>query len=320
MVNKKKFGVLMAAALLCFTVGGAKASAPIAPEVIGVKQDITYSLYNPAYLDELAKQVNFMLGESLRTSCSGTLIDLEYKLILTNYHCVTRYIGTRHQKTVNPITGEVVQRVVEDLKPVTVFQKKYRGHEDTGSVVLKTKIVAHKKSSDLALLQIQADDIPHTMAGRVFAGDRVIRGQDVWVFGNPLGYFDSTITRGIVSSTTRKFKMAGGFEIPFIQMDANGAPGNSGGSAWNSSGELIGVPAAGADSFLLLAVPFQEIQKFLTENCYEDVWNPGAKETHQECMDNKKPKEEPKVDVADELRKILKEMVHQDPEEETSAR
>jgi hypothetical protein len=121
-----------------------------------------------------------------------------------------------------------------------------------------------------------------------------------------LGYFDSTITRGIVSSTTRKFKMAGGYEIPFIQMDANGAPGNSGGSAWNSNGELIGVPAAGADSFLLLAVPFQEIQMFLTENCYEEVWNPEFEVGYDECIEEKKPKEK---DDDDELLKRLRDIL-----------
>jgi hypothetical protein len=78
-------------------------------------------------------------------------------------------------------------------------------------------------------------------------------------------------------------------EVPFIQTDAAVNPGNSGGALYNAQGELIGVTAASFTGYagLGLAIPYTLVQKFLTENCYEDVWNSKAADDHDACEKKK---------------------------------
>jgi len=57
-------------------------------------------------------------------------------------------------------------------------------------------------------------------------------------------------------------------------------PGNSGGALYNNDLELIGVPGAGVKGMtgLGFAIPAETIRAFLSEHCYESVWNDKAKD------------------------------------------
>ena len=75
-------------------------------------------------------------------------------------------------------------------------------------------------------------------------------GQGVVALGAPLG-LSSTVTSGIVSALGRTVHVPGeasqtALLIDAVQTDAAINPGNSGGALVNCSGELIGVPTAGA--------------------------------------------------------------------------
>jgi putative serine protease PepD len=75
-------------------------------------------------------------------------------------------------------------------------------------------------------------------------------GQPVVVLGAPLG-LSSTVTSGIVSALDRSVAVPGdngqtALLVSAIQTDAAINPGNSGGAMTNCSGQLIGVPSAGA--------------------------------------------------------------------------
>ena len=75
-------------------------------------------------------------------------------------------------------------------------------------------------------------------------------GQPVVVLGAPLG-LSSTVTSGIVSALDRTIAVPGdngetALLVSAIQTDAAINPGNSGGAMTNCSGQLIGVPSAGA--------------------------------------------------------------------------
>jgi S1-C subfamily serine protease len=205
--------------------------------------------------------------------CSGTLISTEYRLILTNHHCIegSSKIVT---KDVTDYDGVVTKKQFEEMRDIDVSQRRYEGHQILGESIYKAQVVARWKASDLALLQIRAD-IQNQISAPVYAGNRVYRGEGVYVVGNPLG-LDATVTRGIISSTTRMFYAPwAGAEVSFIQIDAGISAGNSGGSLFNDVGQLIGVPAAGVPSNtqLGLAIPFFRIQEFLTDNCYGSVWD-----------------------------------------------
>ena len=230
-------------------------------------------------MNETINSANFIVNRG----CSGTLISTEYRLILTNHHCIE---GSSRIVTKTVINGDgvVSQIKVEEMRDLDVSQRQYNGHQIVGESTYKAQVVARWKASDLALLQIRAG-IQNQIAAQVYAGDQVYRGETVYAVGNPLG-LDATVTRGIVSSTTRMFYAPWAeAEVSFIQIDAGISPGNSGGSLFNDTGQLIGVPAAGipANTQLGLAIPFFRIQEFLTAHCYGNVWK-NDQPSHDECV------------------------------------
>ena len=80
---------------------------------------------------------------------------------------------------------------------------------------------------------------------RVAWGDstKLHPGQTVLAFGSPFGYFQFSVTRGIVSALNRPNPYSDDPRKPgdFIQTDAAINPGNSGGALVNAHGELVGI-------------------------------------------------------------------------------
>jgi len=104
---------------------------------------------------------------------------------------------------------------------------------------LTATVVGTDSKSDLAVLKIDAKDLPVVIFGD---SSKVRVGEFVVAVGNPFGV-GQTVTMGIVSATSR-----GGLGIEdyedFIQTDAAINPGNSGGPLVNASGNLIGINTA----------------------------------------------------------------------------
>ncbi len=228
-------------------------------------------------------QTNFIVGQG----CSGTLISIEHRLVLTNNHCIQQFIRNVIKEVVED--GVVVKKEVPDNRDVPISQKSYAGHRVVGLAEYNTIIVYRDPGMDLALLQFRADSIPHTLFSPIFMGE-VIRGQTVYVVGNPLG-LDASISRGIVSSTNRFIKV-GVIEFAYIHVDAGMAGGSSGGALYDEFGELLGVPAAVARVGQIgLAIPVFYIRQFLTDACYAIVFDDSAA-SHADCVD---PPDPPKV-------------------------
>jgi V8-like Glu-specific endopeptidase len=230
---------------------------------------------------------NFIIMINDHPACTGTLISLKYKLVLTANHCLGENIKTEEKEEVNDsgVVNKVTREVFTD---VPLQQKSYQGFRNVGETSYLSVIAAHKKSYDLGLLQIRADSIPQTIYSHVLPADKQVqRGDVVFAIGNPRG-LDASVSKGIISSTTRMTKVEwADAEVPFYQIDAAINPGNSGGSLYNSDGQLIGLPdskIAGGDGGLGFAIPVDLIRTFLNENCYEDVWNDKATKTHEQCM------------------------------------
>lgn len=97
-------------------------------------------------------------------------------------------------------------------------------------------------TTDVALLKIEADDLPVAYLGN---SEDIEIGEWVLAVGNPLN-FRSTITAGIVSAIGRDIRIINEeYRIEnFIQTDAVINPGNSGGALVNLDGEVIGVNTA----------------------------------------------------------------------------
>ena len=225
-------------------------------------------------MNRFIDQTNFIVGRG----CSGTLIDVENRLILTNDHCITKFVGTTVREIVE--NGAVIKKEVPNNRDVIVGQRSYTNHRMVSSASYNATIVYRDPSIDLALLQFRADTIPHQIEASIFMGE-VLRGQVVFVVGNPLG-LDASVTKGIISSTNRYLKV-GANEKPYLQVDAGITGGNSGGSLYNDSGELIGVPAAAARGTAIgLAIPVFFIKQFLVDACWASVFDDTAK-TQEEC-------------------------------------
>ncbi|HLF65714.1 MAG TPA: trypsin-like peptidase domain-containing protein [Saprospiraceae bacterium] len=106
----------------------------------------------------------------------------------------------------------------------------------------QAKVIGKDPTTDLALLKIDAKDLPYLQFGN---SDSVFLGEWVLAVGNPFR-LQSTVTAGIVSAKGRNIQIladAAGIES-FIQTDAAVNPGNSGGALLNTRGELIGINTA----------------------------------------------------------------------------
>ncbi len=103
----------------------------------------------------------------------------------------------------------------------------------------KARIIGLDKTTDLALIKIEAKDLP---AITVANSDDLKLGEWVLAIGNPFS-LTSTVTAGIVSAKARSLGATPGSIESFIQTDAAINPGNSGGALVNARGELVGINA-----------------------------------------------------------------------------
>lgn len=101
----------------------------------------------------------------------------------------------------------------------------------------EAKVVGSDEPSDLAVLKIEATNMPFLSLGN---SDNVRVGDIVLAIGNPLG-IGQTVTAGIISAKGRRTGLSDGSYEDFLQTDAPINRGNSGGALVNLTGELIGI-------------------------------------------------------------------------------
>jgi serine protease Do len=106
--------------------------------------------------------------------------------------------------------------------------------------VFTAKLVGVDKLNDLAVIKIDAKNLPCVAWGD---STKLRPGQTVLAFGSPFGYFQFSVTRGIVSAVNRPNPYSDDPRKPgaFIQTDAAINQGNSGGPLVDARGELVGI-------------------------------------------------------------------------------
>jgi serine protease Do len=119
--------------------------------------------------------------------------------------------------------------VVAGAQEVTV---KLSNHQE-----YKAKVLGSDKTSDIAVLKIDAHDLPTVQIGN---SDQIAVGDYVLAIGEPFG-LEETATAGIVSAKGRS--LPGDGYVPFIQTDAAVNPGNSGGPLFDANGRVVGINA-----------------------------------------------------------------------------
>ncbi len=100
---------------------------------------------------------------------------------------------------------------------------------------LKAKVVGTDRRTDVALLKIDAKNLPVANLGDP---GKMKVGEWVVAIGSPYG-FENSVTAGIVSAKGRA--LPGDNFVSFIQTDVAVNPGNSGGPLFNLRGEVVGV-------------------------------------------------------------------------------
>ncbi|HZD30064.1 MAG TPA: trypsin-like peptidase domain-containing protein, partial [Candidatus Angelobacter sp.] len=105
---------------------------------------------------------------------------------------------------------------------------------------VNAKIIGLDRQSDLAVLKIDAKDLP---ALELADSDQLKQGQVVFAFGSPEG-LENSVTMGVVSATARQVSDEN--PTTYIQTDAPINPGNSGGPLVDVDGRVVGI-----DTFIL---------------------------------------------------------------------
>jgi len=135
----------------------------------------------------------------------------------------------------------------------------------------EAKVIGSDKDTDIALLKINAENLPVVVLGN---SDNVEVGQWVLAVGSPLTQdLNSTVTAGIVSGIGRNINInrTNNYSIEnFIQTDAAINPGNSGGPLINIYGEVIGINTAimsksGFSQGYAFAIPINIIKSVVSD-------------------------------------------------------
>lgn len=209
-----------------------QAAAAVTPAVVYIKTTYNNTADNSGE-DQMQQLFGDMFGQHMRpqgvqmASGSGVIISPD-GYIVTNNH------------------------VVEKADKITVATNDHRQFQ--------AKVIGTDPNTDLALIKIDAKDMPIVRLGN---SDDTKVGEWVLAVGNPFN-LTSTVTAGIISAKGRHIGIIGSEdqgENPFgrtsnrgqatskaiesfIQTDAAINPGNSGGALVNTKGELIGINSA----------------------------------------------------------------------------
>ncbi|MCP8884231.1 Do family serine endopeptidase [Devosia sp. XJ19-1] len=147
--------------------------------------------------------------------------------------------------------------VVSDATKVTVV------FEDGSEQV--AEVVGTDERTDLAVLKIEGEDLPFVTFESSEAPSRV--GDWVVAVGNPFG-LGGTVTVGVISGAGRD--IGGSNYGDFLQIDAAVNTGNSGGPAFNTEGEVVGVNTAiyspnGGNVGIAFAIPARTVQQIVNQ-------------------------------------------------------
>jgi serine protease Do len=192
-------------------------------------------------------------------------------------------------------TGFVVRKdgvIVTNAHVVAGAQKVSVMSRD--GTVYPAKILGSDETNDLAVLKIDAKNLPEAKLGN---SRNLVIGEWAIAIGNPYGFYlgnaEPSVSVGVVSATQRNLVApsdGGGSYFDMIQTDAAINPGNSGGPLVNADGEVIGVNSSifspsGGSVGLGFAIPINRaarvVDDLLTNGSLRTPWiGVGLQQTH----------------------------------------
>ncbi len=152
------------------------------------------------------------------------------------------------------ISGRDGQKLVDTITVTLSDQQEYQA-----------KVIGRDPLSDLALLKVDARDLPYVQFGN---SESARVGDWAIAIGNPFG-LGGTVTAGIISALHRGIQGGGAYDR-YIQTDASINQGNSGGPLFDLNGNVIGVNTAifsptGGNVGLGFAIPAELAQPVIEQ-------------------------------------------------------
>ena len=171
-----------------------------------------YNKVAPAAVVVSTKSVTqgyFMQTQEVEGIGSGFIIN-EEGYILTNYH------------------------VVKGAQEISVTL--------SNDVTTTAQIVNYDENQDVAMIKITDENVEIPATVELGDSDALQPGEEVIAIGTPLSTeLSSTVTKGIISATSRSVAVESGVTMNLIQTDAAINAGNSGGPLVNTKGEVVGI-------------------------------------------------------------------------------
>ena len=171
-----------------------------------------YNKVAPAAVVVSTKSVTqgyFMQTQEVEGIGSGFIIN-EEGYILTNYH------------------------VIQGAQEISVTL--------SNDVTTTAQVVNYDENQDVAMIKITDESVKIPATVELGDSDSLQPGEEVIAIGTPLSTeLSSTVTKGIISATSRSVAVESGVTMNLIQTDAAINAGNSGGPLVNTKGEVVGI-------------------------------------------------------------------------------
>ena len=171
-----------------------------------------YNKVAPAAVVVSTKSVTqgyFMHTQEVEGIGSGFIIN-EEGYILTNYH------------------------VIQGAQEISVTL--------SNDVTTTAQVVNYDENQDVAMIKILDENVEIPATVELGDSDALQPGEEVIAIGTPLSTeLSSTVTKGIISATSRSVAVESGVTMNLIQTDAAINAGNSGGPLVNTKGEVVGI-------------------------------------------------------------------------------
>ena len=192
---------------------------------------------------------NIAFLEGLNDALSGLIEAVYHSLVLVKGHRFGFGAGVIWRNDGIILTNN---HVVNQRAPRVLLED---GHEHPAQVLGRDPEI------DLALLQIQAGDLP---AAQIAGKEALKIGQLVFAVGHPWGQ-PGFVTAGVLSTVSSVQTRGPRQTIPILRTDAELAPGNSGGPLVDAAGQVLGINTLILGGDQGIAIPVYVADQFVTQ-------------------------------------------------------
>ena len=234
---------------------------PTGPELARLLKDEAVALVAIMPSKEPAKY-----KDKVYTYCTGVFIKAD--IILTANHCAEGFVKftNKSKKDTEKDDDDKEIKVPDNMRLSYVVASEVYSPGMHPKRIHTAKLIYHNHAQDLALLQIEEDaSLPkHSIATIAKTNPEV--GEVLEMMGN-IERQDFSFRTGVVAAYRETMDFSGakklGIQGPFMQAAALVGPGDSGGGAYNSDGELVGIASfiSGGNAGIVYYVGLSTVQK-----------------------------------------------------------